>query len=87
MIRWWPAIVLSSGCLLAALVWLVRRANAPDTTIDMLIKAPDQRFVGQDDTLRVASEARRAIATDRRRQALQIESGKPVESRIRMVQR
>lgn len=78
-------LALPCGCAIFGLVWLFRRANEPDRTIDTLIVPPVQKYRDHDDQLRLNAEARRAIANDRRRQASSIESGKPVESKIRMV--
>lgn len=87
MTKWLPVLALPGGLFLFFLVWLFTRPEPKDTTIDTLIVPPVQnpKYAEQDDSLRIAAEARRAIANDRRRQAQSIESGKPVESRIRIV--
>ena len=80
------AVFVPGGCLIALGVWLRRRWLArAAVSVDALIVPPVPRFEGHDDSLRLQSERRRAAVEDKKRQAAQIASGQPVESRIRIV--
>lgn len=86
LIRWAWLLLLPFGSLAYGVIWLRKRWLAHEQAkVDALIKAPIYHFTVQDEALRVTAERRRAAAEDKRRQARQIESGEPVEHRIRIV--
>lgn len=86
MTRYLWLLLLPFGSLAYGVIWFRKRWLAHEQAkVDALIKPPIPRFTDQDDALRVTAERRRAAAEDKRRQARQIESGEPVEQRIRIV--
>jgi len=82
----WLLLLLPGGSLIYLAVWLRRRWMAREAaTVAALIVPPRQVFAGQDDALRVRTEARRKAADAIRARAAHVESGARVSDVLRRV--
>lgn len=82
--------LLPGGLIVLALIWWRRRwLERERRAIAARIVPPIQRFEkamnGEDEAMRAGAERRRHAADDKRRDAARIQSGQPVEERLRLV--
>ncbi len=83
------AIIVPGGLLLLAIVWRRRWIAQERQAIDARIRPP-RALYGETtpremEQLRTSAQRRRDCADDKRREALRIESGHPVEEKLRLV--
>lgn len=84
------AVLMPGGLLVLAAMWLRRRQVERERRAIELYIVPPREIFGKTtpremDALRAAAERRREHADERRRDAHLIESGQPIEERLRLI--